>query len=350
GKNGATDRVWTLATILSEGGVCMHRAYFASRVLKSFGVPSLYDRGEGDRGGHAWTGWIGREKESIALVFTGRFDYDRYYTGEVFSPTARRMMLDRNVELLAVAVARSYPGYLDAIAASQICSQFEGDDCMKVVGLLEGAVQKNPYCDFPWRLTAVWCAQGGIPQPKGEKMYDGMLKTFAAYPDLTFEVLRQILEPRLKPAAKPPEAEITRNLQLLDRAFAVYDAAKRPDLAVLLKALQGQYLEAVDRRDEALKLYVAASEKYATEHYGFVVLYERAVKILQEDKKQDLLLKYMGQMAGRVPEYQADFNRKYDLKNPAWVLVLKTYAGALRAAGRAGEADSWEAKLPKPKK
>jgi len=346
---GESSHVWTLAAILNNGGICMHQAYFASRVLKCFGVPALFDRGEGERGGHAWVAWVGQDGRSVGLLQSGRFDYDRYYTGEVFNPIERHMMLDRDVELDAVAMARSYPGYLDAVAASHICSMFQGQECQKVVGLLEGAVLRNPYCDLPWRMTASWVAQGYIPQVQGEKMYDGMLKTFAAYPDLTFEVLTRILQPRLKPATKPSDAEITRNLQLLDRAFTVYDSAKRPDLAVRLRALQGQYLEAVGRREDALKLYATASEQYATEHYGFLTLYDRAIALMREDRKQDLLLKYMGIMADRVPEYQADFNRKYDLENPAWIHVLKTYAAALRTAGRTAEADAWEAKLPKKK-
>ena len=55
-------------------------------------------------------------------------------------------------------------------------------------------------------------------------------------------------------------------------------------------------------------------------------------------------------MAAKIPEYQDDFNRKYDLKNYAWVHVVKAYVGALRAAGRTAEAGTWEARLPKPKK
>jgi hypothetical protein len=343
------ETVWTLSTILAKGGVCMHRAYYASRILKSFGVPSVYDRGEGERGGHAWTAWVGREKDSVGLLFAGRFDYDRYYTGLMYDPLLRGDALDRDLELRAVAIARSYPGWLDAAAAFYIAQLIQEENCTKALNLLEGAVQRNPYCDMPWRLVAIWCAEGAVSQELGEKMYDSMQKSFAAYPDLTFEVLSKILEPRMKRGAKPPDAEVAKNLQLLEKAFAMYEAAKRPDLAVRLRGFQGQYLEAVGRRDDALKGYVLASEKYANQHYGFVALFDRAVKIMQEDKKQDMMLKYVAMMAARVPEYQDDFNRKYDLKNSAWVHVAKAYVGALRAAGRTAEADAWEARLPKKK-
>ena len=344
------DTAWTLATILAKGGICMHRAYYASRVLKSFGVPSIYDRGEGERGGHAWMAWVGRERESVGLLFSGRFDYDRYYTGLMYDPLLCSDALDRDLELRAVAIARSYPGWLDAAVAYYIAQIIQEEDVAKALAILEGAVQRNPYCDMPWRLVALWCSKGAVSQELGEKMYDTMYKSFANYPDLMFEVLSKILQPRMKPDSKPPDAEVARNLQLLEKAFAVYEAAKRPDLAVRLRAFQGQYTEAVGRRDDALRGYVLCSEKYANQHYGFVVLFDRAVKIMQEDKKQDMMLKYMAMMAAKVPEYQEDFNRKYDLKNAAWVHVVKAYVEALRAAGRTADADTWQARLPKPKK
>ena len=258
------------------------------------------------------------------------------------------MLLDRDVELDAAAVARSYPAYLDAYVACHVFFMADKAAAAGQIGLLDDAVRRNAFCDKPWRVVAMYCAEGNIPQAQGERMYDGMLKSFAAYPDLTFAVLRQILAPRLK-ATAPPAAEIAANVQLLERAFKVYDAAKRPDLAVRLRGLHGQYLEAVGRRDEALKLYATHSEKYAALHYGFVELFDRAVKIMQEDKKQDLLLKYLALMAPAVPEFQSDFNKKNNLQNPAWVHVVKTYASALRDAGKTADAAAWDAKVLKKK-
>jgi hypothetical protein len=349
GKWGDFGSVWTLSATLSKGGTCMHQAYYASRVLKSLGVPSIYDRGEGERGGHAWTAWVGRKQDSVGLRFTGRFDYDHYYTGLMYDPLLRADKLDRDLELKAVAIARSYPGWLDAVAAFYIAEMIQEEDCAKALNLLEGAVQRNPYCAMPWRLVATWCAKGAVSQELGEKMYDSMMKPFANYPDLTFEVLSKILQPRMKPETKPPDAEVTKNLQLLENAFAMYEAAKRPDLAIRLRGFQGRYLEAVGRRDDALSVYARASERYASEHYGFVVLFDRAVKIMQEDNKQDMMLEYMAVMATKIPKYHDDFNRKHDLKNGEWVRIVKAYVAVLRTAGRSAEADGWEAKLAKKK-
>lgn len=352
GLNGAGklgDRPLSLPNIATYGGICMHRAYYASRVLKSMGVPALYDHGEGERGGHAWVAWVGRETQALDLLFAGRFDYDRYYTGIVFNPLTRRPMLDRDVQLDVAAMVRSYPGYMDALVGCEVFQMFKPEDRAKAVGLLDGASQKNAYCDFAWRLMGAGVADGTIPQKQGERMFDGMLRSFAAYPDLTFYVLDKILAPRLKPSEKPAEAEIARNLLVLEKAFQIYEAAKRPDLSVRLRCLQGQYLEAVGRREEALKHYVLASEKYASEHYGFLSLYDRAVKMMREDRHQDMMLKYMDMVAAKVPRFQSDFNQKYDLINPAYVYVVKAYASALRTAGRAADADIWDSKIPAKK-
>lgn len=337
----------TLANIKRLGGVCSHRAYFSSRVLKSMGIPALYDSGEGGRGGHAWVGWVGREGQTVDLVFSGRFDYDNYYTGTTFDPMTRQKSLDRDVQLAVAAMLRSYTGWLDAMALCGAYQLFEGEARAKATGLLETAIQRNAYCDLPWRLIADGVAAGVLPQKQGERLCDQMVKAFATYPDLTFTFLAKILEPRLSPGDKPPAAETAANLQLLEKAYQFYEKSKRPDLAVKLRCLQGQYLEALGRRDDALKLYVLASEKYVTEHFGFVDLFERAVKVMGADKKGDLCLKYMKMVAEKVPEYTSDWNRKFELKNPVFVHVATAYAGALRSANNPAEAQLWEARAKK---
>ncbi len=343
------DRPRTLANILACGGVCAHRSYYASRVFKSLGVPSVYDCGAGARGGHAWVGWVGRRGKTADLLFAGRFDHDKYYTGTVFDPTVRGYVLDRDVQLDVAAMLRSYPGYLNAIAACRTYAMLDDQKRAKATGLLDGAIRQNPYCSVSWRLMAGDCAKGIITRKRGEAMYAKMMKAFTAYPDLTFRVLAMILEPRLKPDKKPAEREITANLRLLDGAHGMYVRAQRPDLAVNLRYLQGQYLEANGRKERAVKLYVLASEKYAGEHFGFVHLYDRAVQLMQEGGKTDLMFKYMNMVAEKVPEFQSDFNRKHKLVNPTYKHVVKKYAEALTAAGRAGEAQTWSARLEKAK-
>jgi len=333
---------YTLPNIRSYGGVCSDRAYFAAHVLKSMGVPSMSDVGEGQRGGHAWLAWVGRQGQGVDLLFSGRFDYDKYYRGLVQSPVERKRILDREVQLLTAAISRSYNGLLDARFACHLYDMCPADSRKSAVGLLDGAIRRNPYCPGIWRRLADAVVAGVLTQDEGEKYFNLMFKAYARYPDLTFEVLEKVLQPRFAAGPQTPQKEITRNLNLLERAFQIYEQGQRPDLAVKLRGLQGAYLEAVGQKDKALKLYVLASERYVADHYGFVDLFDRALALMDD---VPMRLKYLQMVAERVPEYQSKFNRQAGQRNPVFVHVVKAYAEALRAAGNPSEAARWESRI-----
>jgi hypothetical protein len=333
---------YTLANIQTYGGVCMERAYFASRVLKSLGIPSLFTAGEGKRGGHAWVSWLAVRGRQIDLQDSGRFDYDKYYRGLAFCPETRGRILDREVALLASAMTHSYAAWLEARTGCHVYDLFQGDARRAAAPLLQDAANRNPYEAGTWRRLAEAAAEGVLAQRQGEQVYDQMLRLHAAQPDLTFEVLQKILSPRLKAGQAAPAAEVGRNLAILERAFVIYEKARRPDLAVMLRRFQGEYLEAVGRKDAALKLYALASEQYAAEHYGFLDLFERAVALMTDDSMR---LKYLAIMAEKVPEFGGDFNRQFRQKNPAFVQVVRAYVEALQSAGKSSEAAKWDARL-----
>jgi len=333
---------YTLPNIRSYGGVCSDRAYFAAHVLKSLGVPSMSDVGEGQRGGHAWLAWVGRQGQSVDLLFSGRFDYDKYYRGLVQCPLARKQILDREVQLLTAAISGSYDGLLDARFACHLYDMCPADSRKSAVGLLNGAIRRNPYCPGIWRRIADAVVAGILTQEEGEKYFELMFKAYAQYPDLTFEVLEKVLQPRFAAGPQTPQEEITKNLNLLESAFQIYEKCWRPDLSVKLRGLQGAYLEAVGQKDKALKLYVLASERYVAHHYGFVDLFDRALALMDD---RLMRLKYLQMVAEKVPEYQSDFNRQTGDQNPVFVHVVKAYAKALRAAGNEAEAAQWEGRI-----
>ena len=337
---------YTLPNIRSYGGVCADRAYFAAYVLKSFGVPAMSDVGEGQRGGHAWLAWVGRQGQGVDLLFSGRFDYDKYYRGLVRCPIARKQILDREVQLLTAAISGSYDGLLDARFTCHLYDMCPPDLRKSAVGLLDGAIRRNPYCPGIWRRIADAVVAGVLTRDEGEKYFDLMFKAYAQYPDLTFEVLEKVLQPRFAAGPQTPQKEIIRNLNLLERAFQIYEQCQRPDLAAKLRGLQGAYLEAVGQKDKALKLYVLASERYVADHYGFVDLFDRALALMDD---VPMRLKYLQMVAEKVPEYQSDFNRQAGQRNPVFVHVVKAYAGALRAAGNPSEAARWEGRMASDK-
>src|SRR5690606_10512591 len=51
-------RDYRLETILREGGICVDQAYYAVNAGKARGVPTLFFRGAGLDGRHAWFGYL----------------------------------------------------------------------------------------------------------------------------------------------------------------------------------------------------------------------------------------------------------------------------------------------------
>jgi len=304
----------------------------------------MYDLGEGYDCWHAWLAWVGRGPNGADLLHSGRFDEGKYYRGDVICPLTHKRMLDREVQLLIAAIGNSYDGLLDARFACHLYDMATGDQRKSAVGLLDGAIRRNPYCPDVWRRLADAVAAGVLTQKEGEKYFDLMFKAYAQYPDLTFEVLEKVLQPRFAAGAQTPQSEIAKNLGLLERAFQIYQRCQRPDLAVKLRGFQGAYLEAVGQKDKALKLYVLASEQYVADHYGCVGLFNRALALMTAPPMR---LKYIQMVAGRVPEYQSDFAREAKLQNPVFVHVVKAYVAALREAGKESEATRWEVRILK---
>lgn len=343
---------YTLENILAQGGVCADRAYYTSRILKSLGVPAVYDSGEGARGGHAWVAWASVSKGQFGLADSGRFDYDQYFTGGAWNPLTRRAILDREVELMAAGMSKSYDGYMDTLIAGHVFRMCVGSEsAAKATGLLKDVIaRRNHYSADTWRLLSAAVADGTLPPKDGETLYGLMAAPFAQYPDLTFSFLQDILKPRLASTEKVAETEVKGNVILLDKAFALYEKAGRPDLSVALRMLQGQYLEATGYKDKAMQLYMTASQQYVKAHFGFLPLFERSLVLLAGPENQKLRLKYLDYMAANVPEYQGGANSPTREVNPAYVAVVKACVAALRETGDEKKAAEWEAKLPKTTK
>ena len=339
------NRPRTLANIRKYGGICGDRAYFASRVYKSLGVPSMSVAGEGRRGGHAWVAWVIPKGKSYDLYDEGRFDMDRYYTGTTWDPVSRKKVLDRDVQLLSAAIGGSYERYLNARIGCHVYQMFERDERKGKTGLLKDSVEANPFVAQPWRLLADASVSGIITREEGEKVFDSIFKALAPYPDLTFEVLSKVLSPRLEAEGEADKEEVDRNLRVLNRAFQLYEKGKRPDLAVKLCLLQGNYFEALERKKSALKLYVTASEKYARQHYGFRQVFDRVLVMLSGDRNVRRRLAFCEMMIKKVPRQRSAFDKKLKQLNPSYVYVVRAYIRTLYAAGREKQAQRWEEKI-----
>jgi len=349
-RNGRlTQGQYTLENILECGGVCSDRAFYATRVLKSLGIPSAWDSGRGiSQAGHAWSMWLEPKatgRRQARMAFSGRFDDSDDYTGMAYCPLARGRILDRKVELKTAGLFQSYRGYTDAVIACRIFGMVKEADRSKAVGLLEEATGRNSYCAEPWRLMAQGVVDEALTQDQGEQLVESMIKALKQYPDLTFEVLATIFEPRIAEAAEARRGEAKRNLNILERAFMFYEKASRPDLAAQLRFLQGQYIEGLVREKDALALYVSSSQHYVKLHYGLMPLFERAMELMADSKYDKARLKYLEYMARNVPRYPTRFNERYEIRGRSFRAILQAYIDELLRRGMNREADFWQERL-----
>ncbi|MEM1058727.1 MAG: hypothetical protein AAGK14_05730 [Verrucomicrobiota bacterium] len=75
---------YTLANILSAGGICVDQAYFATIAGKAMGLPTLYFTGQGRDGGHAWIGYLRNKNRWETDI--GRYALQKFVTGHAIDP------------------------------------------------------------------------------------------------------------------------------------------------------------------------------------------------------------------------------------------------------------------------
>jgi len=340
---------YTLANIREFGGTSEDKAYYVSRVLKSLGVPAMHIRGTGHLGPRGWTAWLRVSKGALSLQRIGRLRGSGYYVGGVRCPLADKTITGRDVELVAAAMNHSYVGYIDTMIACHVYDLVPENDRAGAVGVLVDAVKhRNPYCTGAWLALGAAVRDGALTEAQGDELYGRMLATFARYPDLTYKVLLRIITPKLLAGDAADQAEIRLTVAMLDRTYAVYQRAIRPDLAAKLRLLQGKYLEVAGLKDKALQLYINASEHYVRKHYGVVPLFDRAVILMDGESRAAERLAYMKHMAETVPEYfhrawmpSDTWRQREGNINPAYTHICKAYHDALVKAGRTEEAKAW---------
>ena len=237
---------YSLANLVAKGGICGDQAHFASRVAKSFGVPAMKVSGEGRYGGmgHAWCGFLTAAKGRPVLEFTGRYQYDYYYTGDIFDPQTRTMTLDRYVALGYDGVSLSFAKAQEAAALARAAKATFATDPATSLALAKETVKRNTFCADGWRMLMAHSVSGTLPRKEAQGYASRMLKELAAHPDLTIEGIVIYLQ-------GIPTGNVDERQKLYAAAYALY--AQRPDLQVALRMIQCSELVAAKREPDALR-------------------------------------------------------------------------------------------------
>ena len=98
---------YILEDIISEGGICVDQAYFATQAGKARGVPTLLFSGAGVDGRHAWFGYLGVGQKWIMVC--GRYAQQRYVTGEAYDPQSWGRLSDHELSFLNEGFRRLPP-------------------------------------------------------------------------------------------------------------------------------------------------------------------------------------------------------------------------------------------------
>ena len=262
---------YTLPNLLSLGGVCGDRSHFTSRVAKCFGIPSMKVAGEGRYGrasAHAWCGYLAVRKGRPILEFTGRFDYDFYYTGEIYDPQTSTMILDRTVEMLYDGLSTSYDKYRDSQLLARAALKLVADKPALSAALARQAIEKDTYNPTAWRVLAWHIAHGALQPKEAATWSNRMLTELAAHPDLTLECLPELM-------AQLPESKVDQRQALYNAAMQLY--AQRPDLQIKLRSAQCAELVSHGRQPQALELMLATVGANAKEGSLILPLVEQIV-------------------------------------------------------------------------
>ncbi|MBN8527139.1 MAG: hypothetical protein J0M02_17525 [Planctomycetes bacterium] len=264
---------YTLENLKACGGVCVDQSHFATEIAKALGVPAIKCTGEGRYGGagHAWTGFLAARKGRPLLEFTGRYQFDYYYTGDCFDPQTRTMVMDRDVALLYDAATGGFPALVKARTLARIARAVEKSDPALAVQLAGQAIKTNTYADEAWRIWCRLAAAGAVERKVVAKMGNQLMKDLAAHPDVTIACLDDLL-------ATIPADKLDERVALYEAAYGLYRQAKRPDLQIRLRLAETRELGDANRAAEALTKALETVQGNAAEGTLILPLVEQVVE------------------------------------------------------------------------
>ena len=212
-----------LDAILERGGVCSQQGYYASRVFKSLGVPSvrLLERM------HAYEAWIGGELDYQVKIGGANGRKNGFY----MCPLRRTRRIQYEFAMLADALKVSYDSYLDAAAVCHIYRLVPEAGRKDCVPLLEKALAKNLYCADVWHVLADACEEGILTEPEGWELYKRVRKELPQYPGLACRIVTRIMDRLLETSASVSQKDQQKIRLYLVGTARWLEENKRPWLA-----------------------------------------------------------------------------------------------------------------------
>ena len=341
---------YNFPNIRQLGGVCMIQADYAARVGKSLGVPAAYVSGEGAFGeGHAWVMWAElKQATASGIVFSleshGRYRNDHYYVGHLEDPQTGERITDRDMELRLQTVGADTIAKRHMDLVMRAFPMLKEDASLDAAGQLNLLGQVIGYCpgnEDAWlaaaRLARESAGDKSLSKQFGQVL-DKLFVTFARVPDFTWKVFDDL-------AAFPDDAKQRR--ALYERLIALYETAKRPDLAAEARLKLTDYLVEENKKADAIDGLALAIRKFPAEGQIVPKLLDRLEKLAADVPDADAkLVQFYTAFLPQIPQKRGNRPSDYCIEMYQRAIALFQRAGQPQLA-QALEAELVKIKAPK---
>ncbi|MDT8391287.1 MAG: hypothetical protein RRC34_12345 [Lentisphaeria bacterium] len=289
---------YTLASIEELGGICVDQAYYTVIGARAHGIPAMIFTGMGRRGPHAWVGYM--KSETDWEMDIGRYDYDRYATGQSVDPQTNTPMTDHDVDYscsrtlksTSASLASRYTRIADAFLR---LSKFDAAQAFAAK-----AVSLTPLYEAPWRIVERVLEQQGKDQELA-RLLSRKATVFQRFPDYLVGI-RAAQAEVLRRLGKDAEAE--RLLNTLENKLSddrgdlagdisldrIHDLIKHGDTTGARKKLEKLMR---DQKNEGTKVfeliqtYLRMTEEtgQTKEALRFLKIYLDRVKVSESDER-----------------------------------------------------------------
>ncbi|MGK0187251.1 MAG: hypothetical protein ACI9R3_003037 [Verrucomicrobiales bacterium] len=207
------------------GGICADQAFYMTQCGKAKGIPTVIFVGQGQNGGHAWTGFMpepGKWDMSVA-----KYRQEKYPVGKAFDPQTWRKVTGDQLSLLVKAQG----GGSSADKAARLVLQWAAMNPVhpSYAALLARARGLAPQLLEAWEMEEARLITGTSNPPKWRDFWQQWITAFRNQPDLEFRGQMRLL--RALRAMGDTSAE-----ERLRRSIESDNASGRFDLAIAIAA------------------------------------------------------------------------------------------------------------------
>ncbi|HXQ81799.1 MAG TPA: hypothetical protein VN775_10825 [Opitutaceae bacterium] len=173
---------YTLDTILSEGGICVDQAYFASEAGKARGIPTLLFTGTAHDGYHAWFGFL--DAENAWRLDAGRYAEQRLVTGTAIDPQTWGPISDHELQFLSERF-RALPSFMESRVNEEFAVDFLLTGSPALAARSARTAVNYERRNLPaWETLIAANARLGLDPASQEGVLREAARAFVRYPDL----------------------------------------------------------------------------------------------------------------------------------------------------------------------